>query len=125
MIHLDTSFLIGALGTGSREAATLAAWLDGGEAVGISAICWAEFLCGPLGEPHLALVRTILGNPSPFGAEAAGLVARLHNETGRRRGAFVDCIVAAAAMTEDAALATSNARDFTRFQRLGLRLATR
>lgn len=123
MIHLETSFLISALDGKTPEAAALTKWLRAGEPIGINAICWAEFLCGPLKEPHIILARDILGNPLPFTPEAATLAARLHNATGRRRGAFIDCLIAAATQEAEAALATSNGKDFGRFVPHGLRLA--
>ena len=48
MIHLDTSFLILALAPGSPENRRLQEWVDTGETLSMSAVGWAEFLCGPL-----------------------------------------------------------------------------
>ncbi len=125
MIHLDTSFLIGALLKDTPEAKKIREWLVAREPVGISAICWAEFLCGPLEAPNLEPALEILGEPAPFTIENARVAARLFNESGRRRGSFVDCMVAASAMAASASLATSNPRDFLRLVPLGLRLAGR
>jgi hypothetical protein len=47
MVHLDASFVVLALAGGSRADGRLRAWLRAGEPLGISAIGWAEFLCGP------------------------------------------------------------------------------
>jgi len=48
MIHLDTNFLVAALRIGSAEGNRLDEWLTANEPLGISAIAWAEFRCGPL-----------------------------------------------------------------------------
>ena len=47
MIHLDTSFLIRALIPGTREESKLRRWVGDGEALAMSSVAWAEFLCGP------------------------------------------------------------------------------
>ena len=52
----------------------------------------------------------------------ARVAAQLFNDTGRRRGTMVDCMVAATAMSEQAALATTNHPDFRRFETLGLEI---
>ena len=98
MIQLDTSFLIRALVPDSSESKKLRGWLEERENVGISALAWAEFQCGPVS-------------------------AKLFNETGRRRGTFVDCMIAATAIVAEESLATSNPKDFARFEKLGLVLA--
>ncbi len=58
MIHLDTSFLIRALVRHSTEDERLRAWLGEGETLAMSAIAWAEFLCGPID-------ATLLGSREP------------------------------------------------------------
>lgn len=122
MIHLDTSFLIGALMRGADEDATLRAWIHDGEALGIASLAWAEFLCGPVPPEAVDVAATLLGEPLPFGTEEATLTARLFNESGRRRGSLVDCMIAATAIQNDAALATSNRADFRGLEALGLRV---
>jgi predicted nucleic acid-binding protein len=104
VIHLDTSFLIRALVRSSPQDRRLRQWLGAGEKLGISAIGWAEFLCGPLE------------------AEAL-LAARLFNASGRRRGTLVDCMIAATAIRHGALLATADEKDFRRFIAAGLTLA--
>lgn len=66
MIHLDTSFLIRAMRRGSREDARLRGWLRRGEPLGVSAIAWAEFLCGPVALAELQLAERIVPRRVPF-----------------------------------------------------------
>jgi len=125
VIHLDTSFLIRALVPSSPEDAALRAWLRGGLPVGASAVVWAELLCGPLTAKQAEVALLLVGEPVPFGREDAALAASLFNAAGRRRGSLVDCMVAAAAIRAEAALAIANEADFARLQPHGLRLAAR
>jgi predicted nucleic acid-binding protein len=121
MIHLDTSFLIRALVRGSAEDQRLRDWLRKGEPLGMSAIAWAEFLCGPVKVAQLQLVGLIVSQRTPFAEDDAVLAARLFNDSGRRRGSLADCMIAAAAIRERAPLATDNPSDFRRFHSAGLR----
>ncbi len=122
MIHLDTSFLIRALVRGSAEDQRLRDWLRKGEPLGMSAIAWAEFLCGPVEVAQLQLVGRIVSQRAPFAEDDAVLAARLFNDSGRRRGSLADCMIAAAAIRERAPLATDNPSDFRRFRGAGLRI---
>jgi predicted nucleic acid-binding protein len=123
MIHLDTSFLIGALVPGSPEDRLVRSWLRAGEPLAASAIAWTEFLCGPLAGQEVNLAERLIASRSPFLDEDAELAARLFNETGRRRGTLADCMIAATALRERAAIATMNVPDFRRFVPFGLALA--
>jgi predicted nucleic acid-binding protein len=123
VIHLDTSFLIRALVRGSAQDELLRAWLRGAEPLGISAVAWAEFLCGPVSPEAVELAQALIGEPAAFASGDAMVAADLFNRSGRRRGSLVDCMVAAAAIGADAGLATANPRDFGRLSALGLRLA--
>ena len=58
-----------------------------------------------------------------LGTEQAATAARLFNVTGRRRGSVPDCLIAAAAITEEAELATEDREDFQRLTGHGLKLA--
>lgn len=122
MIHLDTSFLIRALATGSPEDARLRAWVRHQTHFGISSICWTEFLCGPLSGAQVELVGHLVGEPVAYTAAHAERAAVLFNAGGRRRGSLVDCMVAAMAIEAGATLATSNPKDFQRLQSAGLQL---
>jgi predicted nucleic acid-binding protein len=100
----------------------LRGWIDGERPLGISAIAWAEFLCGPVEESAIALAGRLVGEPVAFGSAEAALAAHLFNETGRRRGSLADCMIAATAIEAGASLATGNPRDFDRLGRAGLEI---
>lgn len=122
MIHLDTSFLIRALVHGTPEDRDLRSWIRAGTPLAMSTVGWAELLCGPLAESHLALVQRIVDEIVPFDVAAATRAAQFFNRTGRRRGSLADCMIAATAIEAGATLATSNRDDFERFAAEGLRL---
>ncbi|MGQ0643368.1 MAG: type II toxin-antitoxin system VapC family toxin [Gemmatimonadaceae bacterium] len=123
MIHLDTNFLIAAAAHGTSEDALMLTWLNAGQPIGVSTPAWAEFLCGPVSAAAVEFILSVIHNPVPFDRSEAELAARLFNELGRRRGSLIDCMIAATAMHAGARLATANARDFRRFEPLGLQLA--
>ena len=89
----------------------------------MSTVAWAEFLCGPLNGAELALAAEIVGRSRDFTSEHAATAARLFNESDRRRGRFVDCMIAAVAIADGALIATTNETDFRRFEGSGLQLA--
>jgi len=89
----------------------------------MSAIAWAEFLCGPLEMGIVDLAEAVVPVRAPFGDEEAALAARLFNESGRRRGSMLDCMIGATALRAGAALATANPADFKRYLTAGLTLA--
>ena len=89
----------------------------------MSAVAWAEFLCGPLLRSELDMAAQIVGQCRDLTAGHAEVAARLFNETGRRRGSLSDCMIAAAALSDDAPVATTNVADFRRFGNSGVQLA--
>ena len=123
MIQLDTSFLIRALVTGSDQDRELRGWLRRRHDVGISAIAWTAFQCGPVSTAAVDAARTLLGEPIPFTAASAELSAALFNDGGRRRGTLVDCMIAATAIGAGDSMATANPSDFKRLGASGLKLA--
>lgn len=129
-IHLDTSFLIRALVADSAENGVLRSWLSGGRIPEMSTLAWGEFLCGPLqerGGPLEARVeeiaRRVVRRHVPVGVDEATEAARLFRLTGRRRGSFADCVIAATALGGGAVLATSDRAHFERFAEAGLEMA--
>ena len=123
-VHLDTSFLIRALVRGSAESSRLREWLRSGRSVAISTLVWGELLCGPIDEATAALARRVVPIHVPIATGEAEEAARLFNGTGRRRGSFQDCLVAATALESGAAVATTDRRDFARFLGMGLEIAS-
>ena len=123
-IHLDTSFLIRALVRGSDADQMLRSWLREGHRLAMSSIAWTELLCGPLDATDRELAERSVAEPIPYDERDAEAAAELFNETGRRRGSLLDCMIAAVAQRRGASLATSNPDDFRRFESLGLRLAS-
>ena len=124
MIQLDTGFLIRSLLANSPEDLLLREWLRSETAIGISTICWGEFLCGPLKSHQMELAGYVVGEQIPFLTEHAVEAARLFNVGGRRRGSFTDCMIAATALCQGASLATTNAEDFRRFEPIGLKIVS-
>jgi predicted nucleic acid-binding protein len=124
VIHLDTGFLISALRRGSIEDRQLREWLTQGEPVGISAVSWIEFLCGPVDAADVELASRIVEEPVALLPGDAGLAARLFNLAGRRRGSLNDCMIAAIALRLGATVATTDLAGFRRFEPAGLQVVT-
>lgn len=124
MIHLDTGFLIRALVRNSPQDIKLRSWLGSNAQLGISSVAWAEFLCGPVDRREADLAARILRESLPFDDNDAALAARLFNLSGRRRGTFIDCMIAAVALGAEASLATTNPDDFRRLEPAGLQIIT-
>ena len=120
MIHLDTSFLIRGLVHGSAEDRALRKWLKDGEPLGMNTVAWTELLCGPLDESHLEHATRVVSQRVAFLEEDSVASARLFNESGRRRGSLIDCMIAASALRAGEPLATANVADFRRFAAYGL-----
>lgn len=95
-------------------------WIGDAQVVAIAAPAWSEFLCGPVSADTIDLASALLGKPLPFGSAEATTSAALFNHAGRRRGSLIDCMIAACAIEAGARLATTNRRDFRRFESMGL-----
>lgn len=60
MICLDTNYLIRGLIPKTPEAGRILGWLEAGEPIGVPAVAWYEFLCGPVQEEEIQLAIAIL-----------------------------------------------------------------
>ena len=123
MIHLDTSILIRATVPESPEGRALERWISADEILAISTVAWTEFLCGPLEQPAIELAVRAIDRYIDFTPEYAEIAARLFNQSGRRRGSQMDCMIAATAIAENAPIATADREDFRRFESEGLTFA--
>lgn len=126
MIHLDANYLIRGNQSGTPEDADLNRWLEADVMLATSSIAWMEFVSGPVSTAAIESIRHALGDRIvAFTGAEAELAAQLYNMTGRRRSMRYDCMIAAAAISASAELATANQIDFSQFAPHGLKLATR
>jgi predicted nucleic acid-binding protein len=123
MVHLDTNFLITAIQRGSPEESKVDSWLKAGEALGISAVAWAEFFSGPLATRNELVARQLFQQVEILSGSDAEMAAHLFNKTGRRSRSLPDCMIAATSIRCGAKLATINTHDFQPFIAYGLALA--
>ncbi|CAN5916177.1 hypothetical protein BH11GEM1_BH11GEM1_01330 [soil metagenome] len=124
VIHLDTNFLILAVSRDSLESRKIDKWLSEERELGLSAVAWTEFQCGPVSDRAIHAAALLTGKPVAFDGLDAVTASGLFNFGGRRRNSIVDCMIAAVTIRSGAALATNNLRDFERFVPFGLDLET-
>jgi predicted nucleic acid-binding protein len=123
VILLDTNYLIRFLVPGTAEAERVTGWVGEQTELCTSAICWYEFLCGPVDEEGMLLVSSVLNERIlPFTSAHALEASRLYNGCGRKRTLRADAMIAAAAIVSQTALATGNREDFAPFETFGLEL---
>jgi hypothetical protein len=82
MIYLDTNYLILGLVPGSDESRDLVTWAKQGESLVTGAICWYEFLCGPVSAAQTRAMRAFVLEILPFQEPQAVAAAKLFNATG-------------------------------------------
>ena len=124
ILHLDTHILVFGLRPGHEARTLIAAAVSRHHRLGVSAMAWAEFRCGPLDpESADAWAALLAGQVIPVDQAIADLAAALFNRTGRRSRSLPDCLIAATAMARGARLATLNRADFQPLLRYGLELA--
>jgi predicted nucleic acid-binding protein len=123
MIHLDSNFLVNALQVGTPQESDVNSWLNAQEALGISAVAWAELFCGPISARDEIVARQMFQAVEALSGSDAEFAARLFNQTGRRSRSLADCMIAAIAIRCGAKLATINTPDFQPFVAHGLSLA--
>jgi predicted nucleic acid-binding protein len=122
MIQVDTNYLIALENPASDASSRFQAWLDAGERVGVCAIVWTEYLCGPLSPAKLRAADELFRWKEPFLSGDAVVAAKLFNGTARRRGSMGDCMIAAVALRCHARFATLNRDDFLPYESCGLQL---
>jgi len=120
-IHLDTNYLI-LLTADDKVGELVSEWISDGVVLKTSAMAWAEFCCEPVDKKILAYVADIVSEIVPMDAAIARAAAQLFQKTGRRSRSLPDCIIAATAIADEAAVATRNRADFTPFVPHGLRI---
>ena len=118
LIHLDANYLIAALRR--HDLASELRHTAAGDPINVSAIAWAEFLCGPVAGNEELHARALVDQVETLCDTDARFAARLFNQTGRRLRSLPDCLIAAVALRCRASLATMNVADFSRFERFGL-----
>ena len=122
MILLDTNYLINVLIPDTIEAQENQTRYREDQLC-TSAICWYEFTCGPVNSRAIQIIENLLQNRIiPFNQLQAEKSSELFNKSGRLRQLRVDSMIAAAAIIENAELATANINDFRKFTNLGLKL---
>lgn len=124
VIHLDTNFLILAVSRDTLESRKIDKWLSEEREIGLSAVAWTEFQCGPVSDRAIHAAALLTGKPVAFDGLDAVTASGLFNVGGRRRNSIVDCMIASVAIRSGAAFATNNLRDFERFVPFGLDLET-
>lgn len=124
MILLDANYLIAGTHAGSVEATHLLNWLGRDESLATTAVAWMEFITGPVSAEAIDTMRFTLNDRIvAFGSDEAEIAAQLFNAGGRRRNQRYDSMIAAAAISLGARLATRNLSDFQAFVPHGLKLA--
>ena len=121
-IYLDSNYLI-LLAVDEAVNERVGAWIVEGAVLKTSAMVWAEFCSGPVDKKILALVADIIAEIVPVDTTIVRAAAHLFQQTGRRPRSLPDCITAATAIADGAALATHNRTDFAPFVPHGLRIA--
>ncbi len=125
MIHLDANVLIRLSVKGSGAAAQVRQWLKADQLLAVSAPAWFEYISGPVTSEEITKAEAILvGGIVDFDKYISHAAADLFNLSGRKRAMKLDCMIAAAAISSGARLATTNAKDFQAFLPHGLLLNT-
>lgn len=112
--HLDTDFLVYALGRHGPERQRLLELSESDEPVEICAVAWYEFCRGPRTPQELAVGRSFFVGDGiiPFSEELAVQAAELFRQLGSPRKRVADIAIAATARAFEARLLTRNERDF-------------
>lgn len=122
-VHLDTDFLIYALGTAGSERRRLLTLADSGDVVQMSAVAWYEFSRGPRTPEQLAVARSFFSATDgivPLSEELATRAAEVFRQLGSPRKRAADIAIGVTAAALGASLLTRNKRDFAGIPHLTL-----
>lgn len=125
-VHLDTDFLIYALGTAGRERRRPLALADSGDVIQRSAVAWYEFSRGPRTPEQLAVARSffpVTDGIVPLSEELATRMAEVSRLLGSPRKRAADIAIGVTAAALGASLLTRNKRDFAGMPDLALEAA--
>jgi predicted nucleic acid-binding protein len=114
-VHLDTDFLIYALGVPGKERRRLLRLADSDDAMQMSAVAWYEFSRGPRTPEQLAVARSLFAAVDgivPFSEELATRASEVFRLLGSPRKRAADIAIGATAAALGATLLTRNKREF-------------
>ena len=113
-VHLDTDFLVYALGVAGPERRRLIEVAESGRTIEMSAVAWYEFSRGPRTPEQLATARAFFGNDGvvPFSEPIAAASAEVFRQLGSPRRRAADIAIGVTAAFRGATLLSRNARDF-------------
>lgn len=115
-VHLDTDFLVYALGASGKERRRLLRLVDSDAAIQMSAVAWYEFARGPRTPEQLAVGRSLFppGEDGivPFSEELAARAADVFRSLGSPRKRAADIAIGVTAAASGALLLTRNRSDF-------------
>jgi predicted nucleic acid-binding protein len=120
--HLDTDFMLKAIGVKGSEQALLRRLSDSDASIEISAIAWYEFCRGPRVPEQEALARSYLETDGiiPFDETIAANASDLFRRLGSPRKRAADVAIAATALFRGARLLSANTRDYSGIEGLKL-----
>ncbi len=113
--HLDTDFLIFALGRAGKERRRLTSLAESDSVLLMSAVAWYEFSRGPRTPEQLAVARSFFPSDDgivPFSEEIAARAAEAFRSLGSPRKRAADIAIGVTAAASGATLLTRNRRDF-------------
>lgn len=122
-IHLDTDFLVHALGRSGSERRRLLELADSEAVVQVSAIAWYEFSRGPRTPEQIAVARSFFAEDDgivPFSEELALRAADVFRRLGSPRKRAADVAIGVTASAAGALLITRDKRDFAGIADLAL-----
>ena len=119
-VHLDTDFLVRALGLRGAEWFELLSLAESEAEIRMSAVAWYEFSRGPRTPDQLARAAFFLGEDGivPFSAELATVAGGVFRALGSPRRRANDIAIGVTAAELGAVLLTHNPSDFHGIPRL-------